>query len=308
MATISNTYWTLNGLSGSQADGIYEQTEKAIIVFDTVVDNVKEAIESSGFIVGDFHRNDRSLTLQNGIDAEPIGDGSGLEWEFTVNYSTTGFSLGSTSTDDDVFYVPKVKFGKWTYQVVVSKDKESGAAIANPVGDPYDPLPIDTISALLVSVTVKENSPQLGRVQDIGAINNSAFRLVGISIPKYCAMFDDFDTEPFYEDEDIVSFLNTYTFKLKYFKNNAGEQIGFKLENVAAGFNQTSATAPNGKSEIRVADDEFPTDRTKDQPVATPQLLDANGAVTDTPYYQEWVVHDLANFAAFGLPNNYPVS
>ena len=71
MATISNTYWTLSGLSGSQADGIYEQTEKAIIVFNTVVDNVKEAIESSGFVVGDFHRNDRSLTLQNGIDAEP---------------------------------------------------------------------------------------------------------------------------------------------------------------------------------------------------------------------------------------------
>ena len=302
MATITNTYWLLPGLSGKKQSGVVTQEESVIITFDSVIDNVDDAIRESGLKPGSFHRNINTLILQDGISAEPVSNGS--EWRFDLSYSTRSFGSNEAAEDDE-FYVPKVSFGKWTYTRVVDKDKVSGDAIVNTAGDPYDPLPIETISSPTISVTVKENSPNLNRIFDIGAINSQQFRLCGLTIPKYCAMLDDFQPEPYQEGEDVLSFLNTYTFKLKFFKNTSGSQIGFKLETLSAGYNQIVSTK---KVEIRVKDPDSPDDSTKDQPIATPQMLDVDGAVTTTPYYQEWVVHDVVNFSVFGLPTNYPVA
>lgn len=304
MATIENTYWLKNGLGGKKSGVVTTQDEVAVIEFSEVIDNVKEAIKESGFVAGQSHRNNKSMRLQGEIDAEIVPEDNGRAWVFTLTYSDDPMTVQVASTEDE-FYVPEVRFGKWSYQIVVDKDKETGEAILNTAGDPYDPLPVETISSPTVSITVKENSPNLARIFDIGSINNQQVKIAGITIPKYCGMLDDYQTEPYREEEDVLSFMNTYTFKLNFFKNNAGTRIGFKLENVSAGFNQIVS---GNKVEIRVKDPEDPTNAEKEQPIATPQMLDENGAVTDTPYYQEWVVHDLVNFSTYGLPVNYPVS
>ena len=101
---------------------------------------------------------------------------------------------------------------------------------------------------------------------------------------------------------------NTYSIKLKYFRNRLGKIIGFKLETLQSGFNQI---VDDVKVEIRVADPEFPDDRTKDVPVSEPQLIDEDGALLNglvvLPVYKENVVDDLYDFRLFALPTAYPV-
>jgi hypothetical protein len=118
-------------------------------------------------------------------------------------------------------------------------------------------------------------------------------------------MFEGYKPSPYRDAEENLLFKNTFTIKLKFFENKAGEQIGFKRESLQAGFNQIVA---GDKVEIRVADPEAPTDRSKDQPVATPQMLDSAGLLTETPYYVENVTFDLVSFAQFSLPTAYPVT
>jgi len=307
MATIENTYWLKDSLNTTKSGVITTQSESVIIEFDSIVDNGKDAIVYSGFIAGQSHRNDTSLRLQGNISASIVPEDNGSAWVLDLTYSDDPMTIQTTATEDE-YYIPEVDLGKWSYQIVVAQDKETGGAIVNTVDDPYDPLPVETIYSPSVSIKVKENSPNLSRIFDIGSINNRQVKIAGITVPKYCGMLVDYTTEPYRETEDVISFMNTYTFDLNFKKNNAGTRIGFKLETISAGFNEFSATAPNNKVEIKVADPEAPTDRTKDQPVATPQMLDENGAVTNTPYYQEWVVHDLVNFSLYGLPTNYPVN
>lgn len=301
MATIVNTFWLKNGLSGSESGGVIEQTESVIVEFDQVIDNVLEAIEESGFVLGQTHRFEPTLSIEGSIEAEVVGDDNGTAWQFTLQYSNRP-SSGSSSTDDDSFYIPEVKFGKWSYQIVVDRDKVSGDALGNPAGDPIDPLPVDNVSAPILIITVKENSPNLGRIQDIGSINSSQVKIGGVTIPKYCGMLDDYQPEVYRESEDIVSFENTFTFKLKFFKNVDGERIGFALETLNAGFNFLDPANSNAKTEITVKDKDD-----NDVPVATPQLLDASGNVSTTPTYREWIVNDVVNFAQYGLPSSYPV-
>lgn len=307
MANINNTYWLKEGLSGEQSGTITTQQEQVVLEFDEIIDNVKDAIAESGFESGQLHRNDSTLRLQGNIQAEPHDDDNGASWVYSLTYSDNPMTPQTNSVEDDTYYIPEVAFGKWTYTLTVDKDKETGGAILNTAGDPYDPLPVEAISSPMFSITVKENSPNLGRILDIGSINSQDVQIAGIAIPKYCGMLEDYQPEPFREIEDVVSFMNTYTFKLKYFKNKDGDRIGFKLENASTGFNQI---VEGEKVEIKVKSivpDSDPVEFTE-EPTATPLMLNEDGAVTDTPFYQEWVVHDLVNFASYGLPTSYPVS
>ena len=93
--------------------------------------------------------------------------------------------------------------------------------------------------------------------------------------------------------------------KKKVVDNNKGKEIGFTVETLAASFNQIV----EGKLvAIRVEDPEFPNNRKKDILAATPQMVDKDGALTSTPFYQEWVVNNPISFSQFGLPSSYPVS
>jgi len=308
MAQVVNTFFLKEGLSGETSGTGSTINESVIIVFDTVVNNPLTAISSSGFKKGQQHRSGKLLFLTGGIGADVHQDDTGKTWIFDLSYKTRADSESADNEDPNTgTYRPEVKLGKWTYTRVVDRDKVTGDLVANTAGDIYDPLPIETISAPTISITVQEYSANMGRLQDLGSINSDAIELAGVEAPKYCAMFDDYQTIPRWDNEGNLTFRNTFTFKLKYFKNQAGDLIGFTLEAASQGFNSKDLTAPNGLVEIKVADPESPTDRAKDVPVATPQLLDENGLVTSTPFYQEFIVQDVIDFTGFGLPTSYPV-
>ncbi len=162
----------------------------------------------------------------------------------------------------------------------------------------------------MLTITIRENSARMDRLEEIGKINNSSITIAGLTFPKYCAMFFNYSSEPFQDELGYWTFLNTFQIrgKFKEAQTDGKGIIGFQLEQLASGFNRRDDEAPNGKVEIKVADPEFPTDRTKDVPVATPQMLDANGDLTTTPYYEYFVVNDLTDFGKFNLPSSYPIN
>ena len=293
-------------LGGSYEAAGAEQTQSVNVTFSDIVTNILDAKRISGFKQGQRHPDKETLRISGAINCAIHDDDNAKVWVFDLTYTT--LPLDDNQAEDDADYIPEIKPGKWTYQVVVDRDKETGEALLNTAGDPYDPLPIDNVSAPLFNITVREYSDHIDRILLIGSINNAAFTLCGVPVPKYCAMLDDYDPTPYYDDDDNLTFKNRFTIKLKFFKNKAGEQIGFKRESLQAGFNQINGDGVH--AEITVKSPVDPDDLSKGytlEPVATPQMLDANGAVTTTPFYVENVTFDLTNFGQFSLPTAYPV-
>ncbi len=312
MASITNTYWLKDGIAGSKdANGVITQNESCRLVFDEVVTTVSEAITFSGFRSGQVHRTSGHMFLNNEISATVDSDSNGSSWVFDLSYSTRSYESNS---NDPVVYRPKVSISKWTYTRTVDFDKLTDLPIELPTGEKYDPPLMEQISAPIIHVTVRENSSNISRIADIGSINNAAISICGIDIPAYCGMFDDYTTEPSYDEEGYLTFLNTYAIKCKFLKSKTGVKIGFMVEALAASFNQKV----NGelleitvKSITTAADpgaDPPVTEVSEQVPVATPQMIDENGELTDTAYYQYWVPQDLISFSGFGLPSSYPVN
>jgi hypothetical protein len=302
MANIVATKWLKEGLGGGASDSGITHNESIIIVFDDFITTSYDAISFSGFSPGQVHRDNDFLILQGNIEANVHTDDNAKVWQFDLEYSTFGFNETSIINDT---YRPKVAISKWSYPRVVTTDKVTGLAILLPTGEPYESSFIEQVSAPIVSITVKEYSAEIDRIALIGSINSTSIRIAGITCPPYCAMLDDYSPEPHFDDDGYLTFRNTFKIKMKFFKNKAGEEIGFKLETLAASFNQL---VTDQLEAIKVADPEFPTDRKKDILAANPLMVDVNGVKTSTPFYQEWVVHDVVSFGQFGLPTNYTVS
>jgi len=303
MATVTNTQWLKDGLGGGQDEsGIIIQTESVIITFDSIVTTVKEAIADSGFFVGQVHRDDDLLVLQPGFESNVHSDDNAQVWQFDLTYSTAGFNSSSRS---DSTYTTEIGISKWTYNRTVLTDQVSGETILLPTGEIYDSSFEEQVSAPIISVTVKDYTPKISRIALIGSINDTAITIAGVPIPKYCAMLDDYSPQPHRDEEGYLTFRNTFKIKLKFANNKAGNSIGFTIESLAASFNQVV----DGKLvAIKVEDPEFPDDRKKDVLAATPQMVDTNGELTSTPFYQEWVINNPISFSQFGLPTSYPVS
>jgi hypothetical protein len=303
MATVTSTFWLKDGLGGDLGeDGVITQEESVILTFDSIVPTVRQAIADSGFFVGQPHRTDQSLVLQPGIDGFIHADDNAHVWQFNLVYSTASFNIQSR---EESTYTTEVGISKWTYNRTVLTDQKSGDAILLPTGEPYDSAFFEQISAPIISVTVKEYSPHTSRISMIGSINSAAVKIAGVNCPKYCAMLDDYSPKPHRDEDGYLTFRNTFKIKLKFANNKAGNEIGFTIETLAASFNQV---VDSKLVAIKVADEEFPDDRTKDVLAATPQMVDANGELTTTPYYQEWVTNSIVNFGQFGLPSSYPAS
>jgi hypothetical protein len=312
MANIVNTYWLKEGIDGGQnADGIITQSENCRLVFDEVITTIPEAIAASGFRAGQVHRTSDFMFLGGEIGATVDSDSNGLSWVFDLNYTTVSYESNS---NDPVTYRPKVSISKWTYSRTVDFDKLTDLPIELPTGEKYDPPLMEQISAPIIHVTVRENSANISRIADIGSINNAAISICGIDIPAYCGMFDDYTTEPHWDEEGYLTFLNTYAIKCKFLKSKTGVKIGFMVEALAASFNQkvngelleitvksiTTAADPGATPPVEEVSEQVP--------VATPQKIDENGELTDTAYYQYWVPQDLISFSGFGLPSSYPVN
>ena len=161
-AQVLNTWFLKEGKGGtvSPFDGT-TQNETAVIEFDQVVHDVNAAVIASGFKPGQQIRTGALLFLSDSISAEVHQDDTGKTWIFDLVYNSSAFN--PTENDNSGSYRPEIKTGKWSYTIVVDRDKKTGDPIANTVGDPYDPLPIETISAPVLSITIQEYNANMGR-------------------------------------------------------------------------------------------------------------------------------------------------
>ncbi|MEE9352577.1 MAG: hypothetical protein V3U78_09975 [Thiotrichaceae bacterium] len=311
MATILNTFWIVEGLDGGMSgEGILTQSETAIIEFDSVVENIPDAIESSGFRGGQEHRSFSAFSITGDIGATVQPESNGTTWQFDIEYTTEGWSV---NTSEQVDYKPKVGYSKWTYSRTLYNDKETGEAILLPNGLPYDPPLMESISSMIIHVTVRENSANGNRIALCGSVNNTAIRIAGTQIPKFCGMFDDYKTEPFTDELGFVTFNNTYSIKTKFVTSNAGEEIGFKVETLAASFSQKVDGVLEAITEKLITTPESAGPPAVEEvselvQVSEPVMIDEDGAVTTTPHYQLRVPFDLISFSQFGLPSSYPAN
>jgi len=310
MANILNTFWIVDGLDGGMgSDGVIAQSETAIIEFDAVINDIPAAIFFSQFRGGQRHRTADNLFITGEISVTVQADSNGTTWEFGINYESRGYNPNSP---DEVDYRPMVSYSKWSYPRTVAFDKETNEPILLPTGEAYEPALTVGVSAVIIHVTVRENSANTDRIGLIGSVNNTQISIAGTTIPKFCGMIDDYQTEPFYDEEGFLTFFNTTSIKTKFFKNKSGELIGFKLEALAVSFNQLvddelleitvkSITTPASTNPV--------VDEVSEQvPVAEPQLIGEDGTQTTTAFYQEWMPFDLISFSQFGLPTSYPVN
>ena len=278
-------------LDGSSASSNYREStleEQWYIKYDTVATDANEAIRHSGFLNGEEHPNNNWFSLRD-ISAEAM---SGQEWVISLTYTTRQTDVNGS----DVDFKTDVQFSKWTYQRVVTKDKETGADVVNSAGEPFDSPIVEEIACPVVSVTRRRTAPNMEIIQQIGSINSGAFTLVGIDIPKYCAQLSDYRIERGQDQDGNAFYTQTFEFKLNFNKSeDTGQIIGFKAEVANTGFRVTKGA---GK---------YANILYQGEPITSPAFLTADGTSgTDTPNYKQFVINNLNNFASFNLPTRYP--
>jgi len=282
----------LDGANGSSTTESTELSETWYIKYDEVASDASIAISHSGFFCGLEHPNNVWLSLQS-IEADSI---SGQEWIISLSYTTEQTNVNNGGDAED--FKTDVQFSKWTYQRVVTKDKETGEDVVNKAGEPFDSPVVEEISCPVVSVTRRKTAPNMEIIQNIGSINSTAFTLVGIDIPKYCAQLSDYRVDRNQDQDGNAFYTQTFEFKLNFNKSkDTNETIGFKAEVANVGFNYTDGTK---LKEIKI----------QNSPVTTPQFLDASGGYSTTspptPNYIQFVINDLFNFKTYNLPTRYP--
>ena len=278
-------------LDGSSASSTYKEStleEQWYIKYDSTATDPNEAIRHSGFLNGEEHPNNIWFSLES-IDAEAL---SGQEWIVSLTYTTRQTDINGS----DVDFKTDVQFGKWTYQRVVTKDKETGADVVNSAGEPFDSPVIEEIACPVVSVTRRRTAPNMEIIQQIGSINSGEFVLVGITIPKYCAQLSDYRIERGQDQDGNAFYTQTFEFKLNFNKSSdTGELIGFKAEVANTGFR------------VKKGADQFANITYQGEPITSPAFLNNDGTSgTNTPNYIQFVINDLNNFASFNLPTRYP--
>lgn len=295
MANVLTSVCRLDGMSASRANDATELSESYYITFDAVVNDAVDAITSSGYEIGQDHPNYTSLNLAT-ITANPI---KGDEWLFDLSWTDNQTRSSSSATPAQ--FKALIDYGSWSYQRVVEVDKSNPLIIIqNSAGEKFDPPPLETITYPAISVTVRENTPNINFVEDVGSINDSSIDIVGITIPPYCGMLADYKISPVTDPvTGVVRYNNTFTFQLNFNKDQEDDTvtIGFKTQIANVGLNDLDnlLTIPQ-----QILD-------ANQQPVNTPQFLDAvTGIVSRSPNYLTFVVNDLVAFSTFGLPTTYP--
>tara|TARA_R110000765_G_scaffold78375_1_gene154007 strand:- start:6121 stop:6834 length:714 start_codon:yes stop_codon:yes gene_type:complete len=231
-----------------------------------------------------------------GINATPH---SGTEWFFEITWTDNQTRSSSSATPAQ--FKALIDYGSWSFQRVVEVDKTNPLTIIqNSAGEKFDPPPLETITYPTISVTVRESTPNINFVEDVGSINSLLIDIVGITVPPYCGMLADYKIAPVTDPvTGVVRYNNTFTFQLNFNKDqeNSAVTIGFKTQIANVGLNEIVGgvgdpqSIPDGNQE----------------PVNTPQFLDpGTGAVSRLPNYLTYVVNDVIAFSTFGLPTTYP--
>ena len=280
----------LDGASGSSTTESTELSETWYIKYDEVASDASIAISHSGFFCGLEHPNNVWLSLQS-IEADSI---SGQEWVISLNYTTEQTNINNGGDAED--FKTDVQFGKWTYQRVVTKDKETGDDVVNKAGEPFDSPVVEEISCPVVSVTRRKTAPNMEIIQNIGSINSVAFTLVGIEIPKYCAQLSDYRVDRNQDQDGNAFYTQTFEFKLNFNKSqDTSETIGFKAEVANTGFRVSKGA------------DKYANITYEGQPITSPAFLNDDGTrATSTPNYIQFVINNLFNFKTYNLPTRYP--
>ena len=284
-----------DGTSASRANDATQLSESHFITFDVVVNDAVDAINSSSYSIGMNHPNYTSMKLE-GINATPH---SGTEWFFEVTWTDNQTRSSSSATPAQ--FKALIDYGSWSYQRVVEVDKSNPLIIIqNSAGEKFDPPPLETITYPAISVTVRENTPNINFVEDVGSINDASIDIVGITIPPYCGMLADYKISPVTDPvTGVVRYNNTFTFQLNFNKDQEDDTvtIGFKTQIANAGLNDLDNLSAIPQ---QILDANL-------QPVNTPQFLDpVTGIVSRSPNYLTFVVNDLVDFSTFGLPTTYP--
>ena len=296
MANVLTSVCRLDGMSASRANDATELSESYYITFDAVVNDAVDAITSSGYEIGQDHPNYTSLNLAT-ITANPI---KGDEWLFDLSWTDNQTRSSSSATPAQ--FKALIDYGSWSYQRVVEVDKDTGDIIENTAGEKFDPPPLETITYPTISVTVRENTPNINFVEDVGSINDASIDIVGITVPPFCGMLADYKISPVTDPvTGVVRYNNTFTFQLNFNKEQKpadppAATIGFKTQIANVGLNEIIGGVGDPQ---QIQDGNL-------QPVNTPQFLDANGAVNRDPNYLTFVVNDVIDFSTFGLPTTYP--
>ena len=281
MAIISIDY-PQDELEAELGNTIQVQSEVAVVVFDTPPASGLDAIAQAGFYPGMPHRIMPWLAIEEGsLQSKTIHGGH--EWAISATYSIEGATASKASTDTSSYRTEVVPFN-WSYQRVVTVDKESGVAIENSAGDPFDPPFIEVV-------------PNIG-----WRVTNASFQMIGLTIPKYCAQLSNYTPVPQYDQYGNFFSLNTYEVKWNFaLSKETGDKIGFRQEVLNAGYNA-----------LRTANDLTTKARRyiKGEPCVTPQKLKSDGTpeLTAAVDYLQFTVNDLVDFSAFGLPLQYPSS
>ena len=283
------------GTSASRANDATELTESHYLTFDAVLDDAVDAINDSEYEVGQNHPNYTSMKL-TGINATPH---SGTEWFFEVTWTDNQTQSSSGATPAE--FKALIAYGSWSFQRVVEVDKTNPLTIIqNSAGEKFDPPPLETITYPTIAVTVRELTPNINFVEDVGSINSVSIDIVGVTIPPFCGMLADYNIAPVTDPQTgVVRFNNTFTFQLNFNKDqeNSAVTIGFKTQIANVGLNELANLALIPQ---KIVDD-------NQEPVNTAQFLDPlTGAVSRTPNYITYVVNDVIAFASFGLPTTYP--
>ena len=295
MANVLTNICRNDGTSASRANDATELSESRYITFDAVVNDAVDAISSSSYTIGQSHPNYSAMKLR-GITCDPV---SGAEWMFALTWSDdqTISSSGATPAE----FKALISYGSWSFQRVVEVDKTNVLKIIqNSAGEKFDPPPLETITYPTISVTVRENAPNINFIEDVGSINDASIDIVGVTIPAFCGMLADYKIDPVTDPETgVVRYNNTFTFQLNFNKDQSApaSTIGFKTQIANVGLNEliVPATVPQ-----KILDD-------NQEPVNTAQFLDpVTGTVSRTPNYLTYVINDVIDFSTFGLPTAYP--
>ncbi len=292
MANILEQKVLLEGNSGDVNEDNTSINETVVIRFDSDIIDSVEAIQLSGFFIGNSHIDNDFLSIE-AISANAF---SGREWLFDIAYSSKQTTNNSSSPDEQA-YKPIIGHGTWTYQRVVTQDKQTGLDITNKAGEPFDSPIIEEIACPTISVTVRKNSAGMKNIEKIGSINNTAFKLVGIDIPKYCAQLSDYQVNLAFDSDGDSFFENTFVFKLNFNKSKStGATIGFIAEIANTGFK-----AKDSEGNL------FELKDSNGNEYTVPTFLSEDGSsATESPNYLQFVVNDLENFSSLNLPTRYP--
>jgi hypothetical protein len=261
------------------------------ITLDVAPANLAEVEILAGYTLGDASLTNPESIL-DGLDFKAT---SPTQYTFSLVYVPKQLSQSNGGATPQV----QVQFGTWYTDKVAEFDTVTQLPIQNTVGDAPSPLPVVSVPNDEIIFTRRQSSVDLTRNSKKGRINDTAFDLVGVSIPQYCGMLSDYRFQPVFDDVGGVTYDVTYAFKTNYKKNVTGDQIGFKIELLNAGFSFFSTlNDPTTKTKYENDDGSFPVD---------PVKINEDGTVPNvTPFYTEFVIHDTEDFSTWGLPTAWP--